>query len=234
MNNRIIYDCYIGSPIFGVMTSDDVLQRRAIFMEQLKNLIGFRTYIPQLEHEKFVFYEIGYFMELLYNGSPEAFTMLNMSEDYVEQSSHEIRVLKDVKDKFISKALPIYLLEYCKAAKKSMLEEKSYFNDEKSIKKLDYDKNIAYICNLYLRLAKDVLLFSEFRVDREDSEILTAIKEGRFSKNTLVKEFNAQVREVKKLLKDSRLPDHPSKDFINETLFKIRGIDHIEEIKIIK
>lgn len=234
MNNRIIYDCYIGSPVFGVITSEDVLQRRAIFMEQLKNLIGFRTYIPELEHEKFKFYEIGYFMELLYRGSPDAFTMLNMSEDFVEESSHEIRVLKDVKEKFISKAIPTYLLEYCKGVKESMLYGESYFTDEKSLKKLDYDKNIAYICNLYLRLAKDVLLYSEFRVQRDDADILTAIKEGRFSKNTLTKEIDDQIEEVEKLLKESRLPSHPSKDFINETLFKIRGIDHIEEIKIIK
>jgi hypothetical protein len=229
MNNRIIYDCYIGPPVFGIITAEDSLQRRAIFAEQLKNLIGFRTYIPELTHEKFTFYEVGYFMELLYKGSPEAFTMLNINEDFVEQSSAEIRILKDVKDNFISKAIPTYLLGYCKGVKDTMLEEESFFNDEKSIKKLDYNKNTAYICNLYLRIAKDVLLFSEFRVDREDAKILTAIKDGMFSKETIIKEIEEQTEEVEKLLKESNLPAYPSKDFINETLFKIRGIDHIEE-----
>lgn len=234
MNNRIIYDCYIGPPVYGIITAEDTLQRRSIFLEQLKNLIGFRTYIPELDHEGFRFYEVGYFMELLYKGSPEAFTMLNMAEDFVQQSSAEIRILKDVKDKFISKAIPAYLLGYSKGVQDTLTEKDSFFNDEKSIKKLGYDKNVAYICSLYLRLAKDVLLFSEFRVERSDAEILTAIKDGMFSKETIIKEIDEQVTEVEELLRVSKLPPHPSKDFINDTLFKIRGIELDNEITRIK
>ena len=231
MRSKIIYDTYIGPPVFGVITADDILSRRAVFIEQLKNLLGFRTYYPKVEYSNFVFYEVGYFMELLYQGSPEAFTMINMSDEYVEQSSHEIRIIKDKKKDLISKALPINLLEYCLGRKDDMLKGSSYFSDEKSLKKLGYDKNLAYICSLYLRLAKDTLITGEFKVERNDAEMLVAIKEGRFSVKTVEKEFEAQVEEVRKLLKNSNLPNNPSKDMINEMLFKIRGIEQIEEIQ---
>ena len=85
-----------------------------------------------------------------------------------------------------------------------------------------------------MRLAKDVLLFSEFRVERSDAEILTAIKDGMFSKETIIKEIDEQVTEVEELLRVSKLPPHPSKDFINDTLFKIRGIELDNEITRIK
>lgn len=229
MNNKIIYDCYVGPNVYGVLTAEDTLRRRAIFVEELKNLVGFRTYIPELEHEGLIFYEIGYFLELIYRGSPEAFTMINMGDDFIEKSTHEIRILKDNKDKFISKAVPEFLYTYAKKSAEDLFKENSYFSDEKSVKKLEYDKNIAYICSLYLRIAKDVLLHSEFKVEREDAQILSAIKEGYFSKETIEKEIEVQLEEVEKLLKETRLPPNPSKDLLNQLLFKIRGVENIEE-----
>ena len=234
MKNRIIYDCFIGPPVFGIITADDILHRRAIFSEQIKNLIGFRTYFPVLEEKSFIFYEVGHFMELLYNGSPEAFTILNMSEDYVEQSTHEIRILKDSKDKLVSKAIPKQISDYVLGKIEAMVSGTSYFSDEKSVSKLGYDKEIAYICSLYLRLAKDVLITEKFKVEREDAEILTAIKEGRFSKETIVKEIEAQLDEVIDLTKESKLPPNPSKDLINELLFKIRDVEMITETERIR
>lgn len=231
MRNRIIYDCYIGPPVFGIMTADDVLTRRIVFNEQLKNLVGFRTYNPHLEHGGIHFYEVGYFAEMLYNGSPEAFTMLNMSEDYVEESSHEIRVLKDNKDKLLSMAVPEVLLKYVKQKKEDMLSGTSYFSDEKTVKKLGYDKELAYICNLYLRLSKDVLIKNKFETERPDAKILETIKEGRFSKTTIKKEIEQQIEEIEDLMSATKIPKRPSKDLLNELLFSIRGIEQIEEIE---
>lgn len=226
-NSKIIYDTYIGSQIFGVISAEDRMNRRVVFVDDIVNILGFRRYLPTIEYEGVMFYEVGGFADKLYYGDVEAHLLLNMPNEFVEKVTTEMMAFKDKSKKLISQQVVKSLMDSVDNKYKEIESKKSFFSDEKSIKKLGYDKEIAYICNLYLRLAKDILIREEFIVQREDAQLLQAIKDGRFSKETLVKEIDAQIDEVNKLWKKTKLPLFPSKNLLNEILLEIRKIDEI-------
>lgn len=222
---RKILECRIGTEIYGVLSPDEVLQRICIYVQPNEKVCGFRTYTPYyFTQDGSQYIEVGYFLEMLYEGSKTALEVLYCPKEYIIYDTYEFNLLRESKKEFCSRKMVRKLVAEANSSHKKMRKGSSFTTEESDLKIIKYDRYLAYNASLCIRLAYDMLKDSIFNVERKDNRTLEAIREGRFKYRTIEKDF----RENKKILKEQMskysLKEDISKDLLNNLLLKIRDV----------
>ena len=224
---KIIYDTVLGSITEGVIAIDQSFRRKAIFVDNPENILGFRRYLKTyystaLETE---FIEVGYFFEMLYEGVIEAFMILKARKEFNEQRSLEWDLLLKEESYMVSRALVKNLLKVSEVLMQQMEKNK------KSIKineqKFEYDVNKAYICLRNLNLAIGVLQHSSFQLEKLDTLFLQGVLDNKFDLERIRITYDKALEKVEELLESSDLPEKPSIENFNSFINKIRNVEVI-------
>lgn len=199
---NLIFGCeksYINDEIILV---GDIVSQYNIFVEAPQNIVGFRQYLKEYsyinDNKMFVQnYEVGYFMEMLYEGVIEAFELLNIGDDFIIYKDFRYDLLVKNHTNFISQKL-IENLEKTHEKNHKLLYEKISYNIGKNyIKKLVYDKNIAYLCVRNLLMLKNIFLKNVTSLSHEQTILLQSVIDGYFDEKaieTLIKDLKQQIK----------------------------------------
>jgi len=117
-------------------------------------------------------------------------------------------------------------IKYCKDYREywdwvEMRNESRYENNIQHGKNYD-SKNMMHTFRL-LEMAKEILADEKINVRRENRDELMKIRNGEWSYDELIKMANAKMKEVEKAFLNSRLPDEPIVENIEDLLVEIRA-----------
>ena len=209
-----------------------------IFLDNPRNILGFRTNIPFYYKDAEEFFEVGYYLEMLYNGNIEAFDILKMHEDHVNYKGLEFDMILEREKELVSLSLVLKLKEestkrYLKLEDPEDLTVKAEIDDEGevTVKKLAYNSENAYICLRNLMLMKSVLSTGIYDTSSLNKDLLQAIYDGRFTLNGIKKGRADLLKEIDVLLEDVNIPMHPDIEMMDDLLAKIRNVE-IKELNI--
>lgn len=207
--SKIILDAYIGQSVLGVITVQDVLHRRAIFVDSCRNILGFKQYFPTLDYNGHFFYEVGEFAERVYRGDMEAMIMLNMNDDFVEERSSDFLLFTDHKDELNSLGIVDLVLNRSEAVLKDF-----------------YIKDMFQVL-IEIGVCKSLLQQDKFviGIDQKLATTLGNIS-GMKTPTDLVKKYlKEDIKLLKKLKKKSNLPQRPDEKLLNDIILKIRNYE---------
>lgn len=104
MEHKIIAKCIVGSKAYGTyIEGKSDIDYKGIYLQSIDDLITF-DYEPQVAINKDeMYYECRRFIELLVNGNPTALELLYSDNDCIEINSPQFELLRQHKDKFLTK-----------------------------------------------------------------------------------------------------------------------------------
>lgn len=231
---QIIYSCYNGLATEGVVVASAPLNKVKIFVDDPMNLIGFRTStgsrVITSEDKITEYIEIGYFMEMLYEGIYDAFKVLKTLKEYVEYEYFDFDILRREEESLMSRNLVDSLISEATRLFQS-LEDPEQLNveavkkdNEFLIQKLAYNNLNAYICLRNLMLAETVLKDYKFDLDGLNTVLLQAVLDGKFSLSAIADGYKNHMDNISELEKTSNLPLRPDFELMNKILQDIRNV----------
>lgn len=229
---KILYSCTTGEHVYGLdRVSMTPIFKKHVFIQDNEDFLGFRRRQTFIVNGFEIYYEIGFFFELLYEGDRDAFEMLHCPEDFVDYKTEEWDIIVEQKEMFDSMAFinTIYdsTNELYKAIKsyKSIIKEDGEGEEENKIfyKKLGYDKEIAYLCMRNLYLLHNSLIHNKIDFDVPEKNILRAVDLGKFKKLTTIrKEINKLFKKVDKYSEQNELNPSPDFEEVDKLLLRLR------------
>lgn len=224
---KVIYDTILGTITEGVVTLDQSFKRKAIFVDNPENLLGFRRHVktyysPRLDME---FIEIGHFMEMLYEGKIEAFLILKARKEFHEGSTLEWDFLLKDEKLLVSRGLVNNLMKDSADLMAEMEKNKKAIkiNDQK----FEYDVNKAYICLRNLNLVIGVLQYQIFDLEKLDTLFLQGVLDNKFDLERIKITYDKLLERIEELEESSDLRDKPSINDFNVIINKIRNVEVI-------
>ena len=221
---RKIFECRLERENYGVVDPNSKALNVCIFKDTNENILGFRQYVPFFTNgDGNLYYEVGYFMEMLYRGDKIAFEILNVPKDFISHEDYNFEYIKAESKTFIHRKLLDNLLESAEKSFKNLKKKASLSpRSETEVTLIDYDRDLAYNCHLDIRLALDLIVDKEFKMERKDFVTLQAILEGRFIYRTVEKSYREIKEQVKEALKKNGINEALSIKKLNHILSKIR------------
>ena len=134
-NNLIIFESYRGSFVYGTyiegVSDKDMC---GIYVQPLKDIIGYNKYIPQVQDEKgdCIYYEVGRFLELLTLNNPNILEILNIPDEFVTFKHPVFHLILKEKEKFITKKCSATFGGYAYAQCKKAFGQDKMMNWEKN------------------------------------------------------------------------------------------------------
>lgn len=233
--SRIIYVTNNGLATEGIVAANEPLYQSKIFIDDPENLIGFRRALKHHSEVKdktlIEYFEIGYFMEMLYEGTYDAFRILKMSKEHIVDELYDFDILRSNEDKLLSMNLIDNLVNEAEELFPDLEDPKELGlqvkekNNEFLIEKLAYNNKNAYICLRNLMLAEGVLNKDTFDYEMINQSVLQGVRDGRFSLSAIQDGYNDYKKKIDKLLESSNLPIRPDFEFMDQTLLEIRNVD---------
>ncbi len=216
----------------GLVTTTEPLINIRVYIDNPMNIIGFRNYLPhynKVDGDMLVeCFELGYFMNLLYEGSYKAFKCLHANPSDILYDTLQSEVLRKNSDKFLSYTLVDSLIKDAEDLMNN-LEEDPYQKitgdgGKFLIEKLAYNNRNAYICMSKLIVAYDILKEHKFTTPK-DTNTLQGIYDGMFSYDAIKDGYTNYKNKVDEIYDWSDLPSKPDLEEINTLLLNIRNVD---------
>jgi hypothetical protein len=226
--NKVLYSCTIGEHIYGLDRVElEPLIHKHVFIQDNDDLLGFRRSNKFFVRGVDIYYEIGFFLEMLYEGDIEAYEMLNCSKEFIDYKTEEWDIIFENKSMFDTSMFTHKLLESTKRLYSDIKVKKSIVSEtdkegNKSFKKLVYDKDISYFCLRNLYLLQNSLINSELRFLVKESDILKAVDLGKFKLGTVRKEINKLFKKVDSLQDETILDTVPDHEEVDKILLRLR------------
>ena len=228
--SNIIFSCNSGLATQGLVGLNEPLIKTKIFVDDPINLIGFRSSLRQYfdKESKVQYFEIGYFMEMLYEGSYEAFSILKSKD--VDFELYDFDILRKREEDLISRQLIDKLLKqaeelYVGLDDPENLGEKVDRTENKFVLEfLAYNNKNAYLCFRNMMLIESILKNYKFEIKESSISILQGILDGKFSLGGLKEGWELHKGNIEELEKVSNIPLRPDHSFMNEILLDIRNV----------
>lgn len=224
---EIIFSCNLQSEHYGVYSVDEKIRKFHIFKDTIKNIVGFDTYnkfFTRGDNETFI--EIGVFLDMLYQGSILSFEIINCPDDGIISEDNDFRLFRRNKSNFLVRSLLNQLLNEVRVLRSKLKDSSSIrIESTEEFGFNDYNRYYAYTASLYCSIIEDILNGKEYIPLREDRRTLQSIREGRFKLSTIEKHLDSKEEELSKLLKGKAVKESISKEFFNQELLKIRGLN---------
>lgn len=228
----MIYSTMSGPVTEGLVTTKEPLVNIRVYIDSPMNIIGFRNYLPhysKVEGDTLVeSFEVGYFMNLLYEGSYTAFKALHADPSDVLYDSLQSEILRKNSDKFLSYTLVDSLLkdaeDLMSKLEKNPGEKISGEGGKFLVEKLAYNNKNAYFCMSKLITAHDILKDHKFTTPK-DTNTLQGIYDGMFSYEAIKDGYTTYKNKVDEIYDWSELPSKPDLDEINTLLLNIRNVE---------
>ncbi len=232
--SRIIFSCNNGLATEGIVAANEPLYKTKIFIDDPMNLIGFRTSLKQhtsvVDKQLVEYIEIGYFMEMLYEGEYDAFKILKMPKEHIEFDYYDFDILRQKEEDLVCMTLVEKMIKQSEDLFKGLEDpeklglEVTENNNEFLIEKLKYNNKNAYICLRNMLLVKNILSKNKFYIVSSSLLTLQGVRDGKFSLSAIKDGYMSNKAEVERLLESSNLPIRPDHNFMNEVLLDIRNI----------
>lgn len=196
------------------------------------NLIGFRSSLKQYfdAESKVQYFEIGYFMEMLYEGSYEAFSVLKMKKEDIDFELYDFDLLRKREEDLISRQLIDKLMNQAEDLYAGLEDPESLGQrvDRKEnkfvLELLAYNNKNAYLCFRNLMLVESLLKEYKFEIKDSSLTVLQGILDGKFSLGGLKDGWNLYKGNIYELEKVSNVPLRADHSLMNEILLDIRNI----------
>lgn len=238
--SQIIYSCNQGLVTQGIIQVGEPVTYVKIFLDDPMNLIGFRTslraHTDLVDGSMVEYFEIGYFMEMIYEGLPKAFEILYTPEEHITLDSYDISILKSQREDLVSRTLVDNLIN---SAKKliDVVEDVEEINFKESSKfvyeKLAYNNKNAYLCLRNILISLEVLKNNSYELNTSKLGLLQGVRDGAFSLKAIREGYDMYMKEYEELEKVSNIPLRPDSYRLNEILLDIRNVS-IETLNVAK
>lgn len=233
--SRIIFSCNNGLATEGIVAANEPIYKTKIFIDDPQNLIGFRTSLKQhtdvVDKQVVEYFEIGYFMEMIYEGQYDAFKVLKIDQEHIDFQFYDFDILRKREEDLVSMTLVENLVKEADDLFKGiedpeklgieLIENESEF----VVQKLAYNNKNAYICLRNLMVAENVLNTYKFELGNTSQSTLQGVRDGRFSLSAINDGYDTYKDKINKLLESSNMPIRPDYDFMNKTLYEIRNVE---------
>ena len=141
MNEKIIYQCIIGSHASGTNIATSDTDIKGVYQQSNTDILGFK-YKQQIEVDKdTTYYEVKRFIELAASANPTILEMLFVDDQFIKINTPQFQILRDNRHLFLTKqcaqSFGGYALQQIKKA--TGLKKKMNWEKEKTIRKTPID-----------------------------------------------------------------------------------------------
>ena len=218
----------------GIVATNEALYKTKIFVDDPENLIGFRTslkhYSDIVNNQIIQYFEIGYFMEMLYEGEYEAFKILKMDKIHVDFDLYDFDILRKRETELVSRKLVDNLMEEAKNLYTTLEDPQnlslkaSKNKNEFLVEKLAYNNKNAYICLRNLILVESILKNLIFDIDGLNNSLLQGVRDGKFGLSAIKDGYEMYLKNIDNLELNSNIPLMPDFHIMNDILKDIRNV----------
>lgn len=205
---RVIIDCYVGPENFGIYSISLPLKRYVVYAQDIKEVCGFLTKQSAMVVNNTTFIEVGTFFEYLFDSDLTAWKILYCPSRYCD--IYDAEELKETVNKYVNKSLIYSLYSESKNNLKKISERLANYCED------------AYFCAEKLMLSESLLLSEKF--DIKQIELLQSIQDCKIHDDTFKTEMRKIVKNIKKHLDLSSLPELIDRKVLNEQLLKLRNL----------
>lgn len=233
--SSIIFSCNNGLATEGIVAANEPVYKTKIFVDDPMNLIGFRTSMKHhsdvIDNQFVEYLEIGYFMEMLYEGDYNAFKVLKTPKEHLELELYDFDILRKREGDLVSMTLVDSLVKQSDELFQGLEDPKTLGlevienNNEFVIQKLAYNNKNAYICLRNLMIAERVLKDRSFDLEVINQSVLQAVRDGKFGLTAIEDGYKDYKQKIEKLNETSNLPIRPDFELMNQTLSEIRNVE---------
>lgn len=229
----IAHNMYIGDPTNPFPSDDkDVMMVYSYPIQYYYTLESYHQNKDVFEekHEDIdvVGYELKKMFDLLSNLNPNTTPALYTDEKFFTHLSPEWKYVMDNRDIFIhrTRIRDVYL-GYAQAQYRRMIDKKSWFGymgeKRKTLyEKLGYDAKYAAHSIRLMRMGCEFLTDGIPKVFRDaDRDELLEIKEGKWTLEKIQQLYAAEMLNLEKAFRESKLPDKDTKFKVNKLLFDV-------------
>ncbi len=232
MPTKNIFSVDAGTVAQGIVLRGDTPYTATIFVDTPENLLGFRnaaTFACNNEGGQRVdYYEIGYFMECLYEGDITAFELLFTPDEFITHQCHESQILRDASQDLISNELVDRLYWAGDGMVHEITSTPMRYGfrrvDDKDYEGIGYDPVKAYECLSYLHKSKAVREDRTIRLSDLKVKYLQSVLDGQLTLPTVLKAIGELKDELNRTRENSDLPSNPPKNFLQDLVLDIRGL----------
>lgn len=211
--------------IYGI-TAPSLMKHIRIFLSEKEDLIGFRSYVPYLIDDMFRYYELAHYCGMLHDGIPEAWDIISVEEEYIDNVTNEFRQIQDNKKIFLSPLLAENLLEEAKSLyDRSVQGEKSVgLKVENKFHLVSYNKNLAGLAYVKLEQLIHLLEKKEFKTKIDKIKEAEAIFYGRLTAKTYTSLIEEKLEKLDSMNFSSELTNTRNVANISKLICEIRNI----------
>ena len=229
---HLILKCYAGSITYGTNTRDSDVDIRGIVIppkEYWLGLSSFEQYVSKDDEFDITYFGIKKFFNLALNANPNILELLFLRENHYlwKDTPYKKLGMRLIENRhiFLSKKCRHSFMGYAYAQFRRMDKlNKNVGQNQKrkdSFEKFGYDtKNALHLLRL-ARQAIEILTEGELYVFRHDAQQLLDVKEGKYTYDELVEQFEHYERLVEEAYVHSPLPHKPDYDKANELLIEL-------------
>lgn len=231
----IAHNMYIGDPSNPFPSDDkDVMVVYAYPIQYYLTLESYNqakdVFEKKYEDIDVVGYELKKMFHLLAGLNPNATPALFTKDEYFGKLSDAWKFVRENRGVFThrTRIRDVYL-GYAQAQYRRMIDKKSWFGYMGAKRKtlyesLGYDAKYASHSIRLLRIGCEYLTLGEPQVFRTtDREELLEIKEGKWSLEKIQQLYAAEMLNLEKAFRESKLPDKDTKHNVNKLLYEVMG-----------
>lgn len=230
----------IFSGIGGEITDPIVLNKpsmffNVIYIAEAEDFLKLRTLLPYTtrirNNRLYIYYELNYFIEMLYEGSPDAFNILTTKYEDKQFVGLEYEMIEKKLNDFISIKLVDNLLKKSDEYNLGtfgvgIIDEK---NEKKVVKNFGYSNKNAYLCIRELMLAEQILKKGIYDKSKIDIFTLNRIYNFKYKKEE-IKEIRKKLIDSVNFLKEKSVINYePDLEFVNDLILSIRNVEIIDK-----
>lgn len=218
---RVLFDGTITHESFGIFSSAK-MQRYVIFDQGVEGLCGFKEFSEAFESNGTEYVEVGLFMELLYQGYPVPYLVINTDKDFIETVDDTfLPVMAGLGDPAVRLPITKDMVQFNCSNLAKFCGQKKKFPETDFYFETFIDKCILS------ELLRKVTISGKLELEKKDyiqSIADNRIKGKPLSQPECKKFIMANIKEAEKSLPHSPLREGLSRDEIHDYLLKIRGI----------
>lgn len=230
---KTIFRAIVGSQAYGTSTPTSDVDKKGIYCQPIKDLIGF-GYKEQIEYSKdHTEYEIRRFLQLAQSANPNILELLFSPKDCIEVSTPGYELLNSYKNRFLTtqcaNSFGGYAIAQIKKAK-DYNEYQEWFRSRNTQRYVDTvngqqidGKNLMH-CRRLLDMAMEIATEGTINVRRPNREYLLSIRRGEISLEELLDKSEADIKRLDEMFAKSNLPTEVDKNWLNDLLLEIRSL----------
>lgn len=223
-NTRLIYKVYSGSIAYGTNTPDSDIDIRGVCIPPISCLLGQDTFEQkEIKEPDTVIYSLRKFIKLALQNNPNILEILFVMPNHIIFINELGEELRNIRYDFLSKKVYKTYSGYAYDQLKRMetLKKDAMGKRAENIKKYKYDTKNAMNLIKLLKMAIEILTEKEVNVLRHDNKELLDIKNGKYTVNEIKDEAKRLQNLVDVAYVNSKLPDKPNYNKINNWLISI-------------